>query len=167
MAERRRAARLFLSFLAAGILAAGVIEAVGAECKRKTAGFYLQYSNVGGETQKLTFSLKSMPAPLTGTPGDPERGLNVLTDRQKGDCLSCHKVSTLTSVADQGGIGPALDGVGSRYNDAQLRQLIVDPKAYFANTIMPSYYVPVGGAKASVLAADEVEDLIAYLKSLK
>jgi sulfur-oxidizing protein SoxX len=166
MAERRRAARLCVSFFAAGILAAGIIEAVGAECKRKTAGFYQQYSNVG-EPQKLTLSLKSMPAPLTVTPGDPERGLSVLTDRLKGDCLSCHKVSTLTSVADQGGIGPALDGVGSRYNDAQLRQLIVDPKAYFANTIMPSYYVPVGGAKASVLSADEVEDLIAYLKNLK
>ncbi len=166
MAAHRRAARIFASFLAAGIVATGVTGAFGAECKPKTAGYFLQYANEGAP-QKLSLTLKSIPNSLTGGLGDAERGRIVLTDRQKGDCISCHKVSSLSGVADHGGVGPALDGVGSRFNDAQLRQFIVDPKAYFPNTIMPSYYAAAGGAKASVLTASEVEDLIAYMKTLK
>ncbi len=47
-----------------------------------------------------------------------------------------------------------------------LRQVLVQPKAYFPDTIMPSYYKAEGG-EASILTAAEVEDLVAYLRTLK
>jgi sulfur-oxidizing protein SoxX len=139
--------------------------AEAATCKRKTAGFYLLDSNAGG-TRLLSAALQGLPGSLTGAPGDAERGRDVLVNRQKGDCLSCHKVSTLAGAAGQGAIGPVLDGVGAKYSDAQVRQVLIDPKALFPDTIMPSYYAEAGGS-ASVLTAAEVEDLIAFLRTLK
>jgi sulfur-oxidizing protein SoxX len=155
------------SLIAIGVLCATFSGHVAAaECKRKTAGFFLQFSNLEAQQQPLTLSLKSLPDTLSGQPGDPARGREILTSPQKGDCLSCHKVGALASIAGQGSVGPALDGVGGRFADGQLRQFVVDPKVYFPNTIMPSYYAP-SDPSASVLTAAEVEDLVAYMKTLK
>ncbi len=76
-------------------------------------------------------------------------------------------MSTLPGGAAQGAIGPALDGVATKYDVPQLRQLVADSKVYFPGTIMPSYYKPAGAAEPSVLTAGDVEDLVAYLKTLK
>jgi L-cysteine S-thiosulfotransferase len=152
--------------VSAAIVSTGPGEAYGAECKRKKAGFYLQDTDLGGP-RRLSISLQGLPPSLTGVPGDAERGRDVLANRQKGDCLSCHKLSALSSVGGQGGIGPALDGIASKYNDGQLRQVLMEPKAYFPDTIMPSYYRPPGSAEASVLTAAEIEDLVAYMTTLK
>jgi sulfur-oxidizing protein SoxX len=138
--------------------------AKAASCKRKTAGFYLLDTNTGAP-RPLSAALQGLPGSLTGMPGDAERGRDVLVNRQKGDCLSCHKVTTLAGAAGQGAIGPALDGVGAKYSDGQIRQVLIDPKASFPDTIMPSYYAT--GGSASVLTAVEVEDLIAFLRTLK
>jgi sulfur-oxidizing protein SoxX len=73
----------------------------------------------------------------------------------------------MAAVVDQGGIGPVLDGIGSRYSRPQLRQVVVEPKAYFPDTIMPSYYKTDGSTEAPILTAAEVEDLVAYLETLK
>ena len=159
-------ASLFLgASVAVTVLPFGANRALGGECKRKTAGFYLLDTNTR-EPRSLAFSLQSMPQSLTGAPGDPERGRQLLVSRQKGDCLSCHKLGAMAAVADQGGIGPALDGVGGRFSRPQLRQVVVEPKAYFPDTIMPSYY-RTGNGEAPILAAAEVEDLVAYLETLK
>ena len=128
--------------------------------------FYLQDMAIGGP-RRLSISLQGLPGSLTGTPGDAERGRDVLVSRQKGDCLSCHKVSSLAAFSAQGGIGPALDGIAGKFEEAQLRQMLIEPKAYFPDTIMPSYYRPAGSAEASVLSAAEIEDLVAYMTTLK
>jgi sulfur-oxidizing protein SoxX len=151
--------------LAAAITLPGSGRAYGAECKRKTTGFYLEDTNAAGP-HKLSVTLQNLPASLTGAPGDAGRGRDVLVSRQKGDCLSCHQVSALAQIAGQGGIGPALDGAGKKYNDGQLRQILLEPKAYFPDTIMPSYYRGAGTA-GSVLTAGEIEDLVTYLATLK
>ena len=104
---------------------------------------------------------------LAGTAGDVTRGAEILTNRQKGDCLSCHKLSALSSGGAQGSIGPARDGIANKYNMGQLRQLVIEPKAYWPDTIMPGYYRPPGSAEASVLTAAEIEDLVAYMTTLK
>ncbi len=153
------------SYLAAAIMPLGPGNAYAAECKRKTAGFYLEDTNAAGSS-KLSLALQKLPGSLTGAPGNAERGRDILVSRQKGDCLSCHQINALAPAAEQGGIGPALDVVGRKYNDAQLRQVLLDPKAYFPETIMPSYYRGAGGQE-SVLTAAEIEDLIAYLETLK
>ncbi len=114
------------------------------------AGFYLLETNAGGP-RHLSISIQGIPASLTGSLGDPERGRDLLVDRQKGDCLSCHKLGILSTIADQGGIGPVLDGIGSRFSDAQLRQVLVEPKAYFPESIMPSYFRTEMAGEAPIL----------------
>ncbi len=167
MAKLRTCVSLFIrASVAVTVLAFGSIQASSAECKRKTAGFYLQDANLGGP-RSLALSLQSMPQSLTGTLGDPERGRQLLANRQKGDCLSCHKLGTLAPVAEQGGIGPALDGIGNRLSKPQLRQVVAEPKAYFPDTIMPSYYKSSESGEAPLLTAAEVEDLVAFLETLK
>ncbi|MGO9174453.1 MAG: sulfur oxidation c-type cytochrome SoxX [Rhodomicrobium sp.] len=162
--------RMYISIAVTSCIGASLVLSAlsgvhAAECQRKTAGFYLEDTNAG-VPHNLSSVLQNLPGPLTGAPGNAERGREVLVSRQKGDCLSCHKVSVLSSIAGQGGIGPALDGVGSKYDDAQLRQVLVEPKTYYPETIMPSYYRE-GAAAASVLTAAEIEDLVAYLKTLR
>lgn len=133
------------------------------QCKQKTAGFYLQYSDV---MRQLSTSTPGIAASLTGALGDPVRGRTVMIDRSKGDCLSCHKLAT-ANEPDQGEVGPALDGVGGRFTEPQLRQMLIDPKVFFPDTIMPSYHAPGAPPQASLLSASEVEDLVAFMKSLK
>ena len=167
MAKLHICASLFIGVsVAVTVLPFDPNQALGGECKRKTAGFYLLDTNTGGP-RSLALSLQSMPQSLTGAPGDPERGRQLLVSRQKGDCLSCHKLGAMAAVADQGGIGPALDGVGGRFSRPQLRQVVVEPKAYFPDTIMPSYHKTGGNGEAPILTAAEVEDLVAYLETLK
>ena len=152
------------SCIAGAALAPGAGTAYGAECKRKTAGFYLQDMDAGGSRNLR--SLQSIPQSLTGAPGNAEHGREVFIDRQRGDCLSCHKLSALSSFAGHGEIGSSLDGIGSRYNEAQLRQVLVEPKVYFPDTMMPAYY-RAGAPAASVLSAGEIEDLVAFLRTLR
>ena len=157
---------LIAAFLAIAAFICGADRALSAECKRKTAGFYLIDAPPAGNLP-LAFPPQSIPVSLTGATGDAERGRQLLVNRQKGDCLTCHKLSTVGTVADQGGVGAALDGVAGRFSEAQLRQLLVEPKAYFPDTMMPSYYKAGSGGEAPILTAAEVEDLVAYLKTLK
>ncbi len=139
--------------------------AYGAECTRKTAGFYLEEMDAS-RPHKLSRSLQNLPGSLTGVPGNAEHGRDLLIGAQKGGCISCHRVGTLSPAIAQGSIGPALDGIGSKYDDGQLRQVLLQPRAYFPETIMPSYY-RAEGSEASVLTAAEIEDLVAYLGTLK
>ena len=167
MANLYTSVSLFIgAFMFAAEIPFGSHQALSAECKRKTAGFYLQDTNASGP-RSLALSLQSMPLSLTGALGDPERGRQLLVNRQKGDCLNCHKLGVMAAVADQGGIGPVLDGVGGRFSKPQLRQVVVEPKAYFPDTIMPSYYRAGASGEAPILTAAEVEDLVAYLETLK
>ncbi len=139
--------------------------AYGLECKRKAAGFYLE-ETAANRPHKLYRSLEKLPGSLTGVPGNSENGRDVFIGAQKGGCVSCHRLGTLPPAIGQGSIGPALDGTGSKYGEAELRQVLLQPKAYFPETIMPSYYRS-GEAGESVLTAGEIEDLVAYLETLK
>lgn len=166
MAKLHLCAAVSMGITALAVLSFFAGPAGGAECKRKRAGFFLLDTN-DEAPRKLILSLESMPASLTGAFGDPVRGRRLLADTQKSACLSCHKLGAIASVSEQGNIGPALDGVGGRLSKAQLRQVVVDPKAYYPDTIMPSYHKPGANADASILTAAEVEDLLSYLETLK
>ena len=54
----------------------------------------------------------SIERPLTGTPGDPSRGREVLLGRD-GNCLLCHAVPE-TGARFMGNLGPPLSGVATR-----------------------------------------------------
>jgi L-cysteine S-thiosulfotransferase len=156
---------LAVAALIAQAAPAGVASAYGAECKRKIVGFYLEEMDAS-RPRKLSNALQNLPGSLTGVPGNAEHGRDVLIGAQKGSCVSCHRVGTLSPAIAQGSIGPSLDGAGSKYNEGQFRQVLLQPKAYFPETIMPSYY-RAGNSEASVLTAAEIEDLVAYLGTLK
>jgi L-cysteine S-thiosulfotransferase len=115
----------------------------------------------------------AIPESLTGAPGDPARGKVIMTSRQTGLCLLCHS-APLPEEKFQGTIGPELGGTGSRYSEGDLRLRIVDSRHFNPDTIMPSYYrldglervAPAFRGK-SVLSAEQIEDVVAFLKTLR
>jgi sulfur-oxidizing protein SoxX len=73
-----------------------------------------------------------------------------------------------------GNIGPPLAGVGARLSEGQLRLRIVDSMRLNRDTIMPSYYrvdglnlVAEAWRGKPVLTAQQVEDTVAYLLTLR
>ncbi len=142
-----------------------VASAYGGECKRKIAGFYLEDTDAG-VPHRLSRAVQNLPGPLTDAAGNAERGRDVFISIQKGGCASCHQLRALSPAVAQGSIGPALDGAGAKFSEGQLRQVLIAPKSYFPETIMPAYYRS-GESEASVLTAAEIEDLVAYLTTLK
>ena len=115
----------------------------------------------------------AIPASLTGAPGDPVRGKTIAVSRQTGSCLLCHS-APLPDEKFQGTIGPDLKGAGSRNTEGQLRLRIVDSRIFNPDTIMPSYYRQDGLEKIApafrgktVLTAEQIEDVVAFLKTLR
>lgn len=112
---------------------------------------------------------------LTGAPGDAAAGRDLFTNRKLGNCLACHKNADLASEPFHGEVGPTLDGAGDRWEPAQLRAILVNPKKVFGDqTIMPAFYRDSGfnrNAKKfngkTILSAQQVEDIIAYVSTLK
>lgn len=115
----------------------------------------------------------SIAQSLTAKPGNPENGKKVAIDRKKGNCLACHQMP-IPEQSFHGSIGPPLMGVGARYSPEQLRLRIVDPKMFNPRTIMPSFYKVDGINRPlkkfkdkPILTAQEVEDVIAYLGTIR
>lgn len=117
---------------------------------------------------------------LSGAPGDPSAGA-ILMNKGSGNCIACHAVSDLSELPFHGEIGPPLDGVADRWSEAELRGIVANAKAMFEGTMMPSFYKTEGfirvgdaytgkaaeGEVAPLLTAQEVEDVVAYLMTLK
>ncbi len=116
----------------------------------------------------------SITKSLTGKPGNPDEGKKVFINRRQGNCLTCHVVTALKKEPFHGNIGPTLDGVAERMNEGQMRLQVVNSKVKNPDTIMPAFYKADGfvGVKKefegkTVLTAEQVEDVVAYLKTLK
>ncbi len=115
----------------------------------------------------------SIPASLTGKAGDPARGRAIVANRQVGLCLLCH-TAPIPEERFQGNLGPDLSGAGSRWNEGQLRLRIVDATRLNPATIMPPYYRTDGLTRVArafadkpLLSAEQIEDVVAYLTTLK
>jgi sulfur-oxidizing protein SoxX len=115
----------------------------------------------------------AIPASLTGAPGDPERGLKIVTNRQVGLCLLCHS-GPYPQERFQGTMAPDLTGAGARWNEGQLRLRMVDAAKINPETIMPPYYrvdgltrVAPGFRGKTILSAEQIEDAVAYLLTLR
>ena len=139
-----------------GLTLAGTI-AVGAQ-----AAELAQYSVVD----------ETIPASLTGKAGDAANGKKIVINRKKGNCLACH-VMPIPEQQFHGKTGPDLMGAGERFDEATLRMRLVDSKVIHANTMMPSFYktgqhrVLKKFEGTTILSAQEVEDVVAYLLTLK
>ncbi len=115
----------------------------------------------------------AIPESLTGAPGDPAEGRAIVGDRQRGLCLLCH-AGPFPDAHEQGTLAPDLRGAGARYSKGQLRLRIADMKRINPSSIMPSYYKVDGLERVGsswrgepVLSAEEIEDVVAYLATLK
>ncbi len=110
---------------------------------------------------------------LTGVPGDAARGRTIVGNRQVGLCLLCHN-GPLPEERFQGNLAPNLAGAGSRWSEGQLRLRLADSKRINPDTIMPAYYRTEGLTQVAknvqgqpLLAAQQIEDVVAYLMTLK
>jgi sulfur-oxidizing protein SoxX len=115
----------------------------------------------------------AIPAPLGGLKGDAARGQKIVLDREVGNCLICHAVPD-PSQRFQGDLGPPLEGVGDRLSEGQMRLRLVDQSLINEATVMPPYYRVEGLRNVApqfsgkpALTAQEVEDVVAYLGSLR
>jgi sulfur-oxidizing protein SoxX len=114
--------------------------------------------------------------PLTGQVGNSARGAALIQQRHKSLCVLCHS-GPFPDAHLQGTLAPDLTGVGERLSAGQLRLRIVDMKRLNPDSIMPTYYGVVANSKQSrvaagwrdkpVLTAEEIEDLVAYLQTLR
>jgi sulfur-oxidizing protein SoxX len=115
----------------------------------------------------------SIPKALTGSAGDPDRGRKIAVNRKQGNCLACH-ILPIPEESFHGETGPDLHGVASRYTAGELRLRIVNPKVVNPGTLMPAFYRNDGFHRVAknfqgktILDAQQVEDLVAYLMTLK
>jgi len=115
----------------------------------------------------------AIATPLTDQPGDAARGRAIVVNRQQGLCLLCH-TGPFAEERFQGNMAPDLSGAGARWSEGQLRLRLVDGRRVNPQTLMPSYrrtegLVRVGAAwqGKAVLSAQQVEDVVAFLRTLK
>ncbi len=122
----------------------------------------------------------SVEMSLTGVAGDPVAGKEVYGSRSMGNCVACHQV-TSSGAAFPGNVGPSLDGAGDRWDEAQLRGIVVDAKMTFPESMMPSFYKvsgyirpgnaytgkAAGDELGPLLSAQQIEDVVAYIATLK
>jgi len=109
---------------------------------------------------------------LTGVPGDPANGRKVAINRKLGNCLACHAMP-IPEQQFHGETGPSLYGVANRLTEGELRMQLVNAKVTNEDTMMPSFYRVTGYNRPdkkfigkTILSAQEVEDVVAYLLTL-
>jgi len=144
-------------------LAAMLANAVGLSVAQAQTNDALRPYVVAGE---------AIPASLTGKPGDPVRGRAVVITRQN-TCLLCHS-GPFPEERFQGDLSPNLKGTGARWREGELRLRVVDAGRLNPATIMPSYYKVDGLTRVGtawlgkpILTAEQIEDVVAYLTTLR
>ena len=147
-----------------GTLGIGAALAVGLASAAALAAGPVAYKVVDGE----------IPQPLTAEAGNADRGRAVMIDRKLGNCLACHQVSAIPEQPFHGEVGPPLDGAADRWSEGQLRLIVANSKALFEGTIMPAFHRTEGLHRVAkkfegktIISAQDVEDIVAYLKTLK
>ena len=114
----------------------------------------------------------AIPQSLTGTRGDPDRGRAVVVAREY-TCLLCHS-GPFPEQRFQGDLSPDLKGTGARWSEGELRLRMVDASRLNPATIMPAYYKIEGLNRVAptwrgkpILTAEQIEDVVAYLATLR
>ncbi|WP_432449993.1 sulfur oxidation c-type cytochrome SoxX [Aliiroseovarius marinus] len=129
----------------------------------------------------IAFEEGSVAQSLTGVAGNPAEGAKVVSAKSQGNCIACHEITDLADVPFHGEVGPMLDGAGDRWSEAELRGILVDAKMTFEGSVMPSFYKTEGftrlgkaytgkaheGEVEPLLSAQQIEDVVAYLMTLK
>ncbi len=137
----------------------GFLLGVGAQAEE-----LVKFQIVGGER---------IDKSLTGQPGDAASGRKVAIDRKLGNCLACH-VLPVPEQPFHGDVGPDLSEAGGALSEGEIRLRIVNSKVLNPDTIMPAFYRIDGFERVkkafqgkAMLSAQQVEDVVAYVMTLK
>lgn len=117
-----------------------------------------------------------IPEPFTAQAGNVEQGRAIVTSRQTGLCLLCHS-GPFPDAQTQGTLSTNLAGAGTRWTEAQLRLRVADARRLNPTSLMPSFHpeklpddstvhVARSWRGKPVLTAQQVEDVVAFLKTL-
>ncbi|MDG1737459.1 MAG: sulfur oxidation c-type cytochrome SoxX [Paracoccaceae bacterium] len=118
---------------------------------------------------------------LSGAAGDAVNGEKIMVTKSKGNCVACHAVSKLSYAPFHGEVGPQLDWAGDTWSQAELRGILANAKKTFEGSVMPAFYKVDGfvrpgkgytgkaadGPLDPLLSAQDIEDVIAFLMTLK
>ena len=112
--------------------------------------------------------------PLCGLAGDAQRGSEIASDSGRGNCLACHQLP-IPDIEAYGTIGPPLTGIAARLSVPMIRLRVVDTRHINPMSIMPGFYrdprlINRPGEDyrgRTFLTAQQVEDVIAYMATLK
>jgi L-cysteine S-thiosulfotransferase len=115
--------------------------------------------------------------PLSQVPSDAIRGRAIVTNRQLGLCLLCH-TGQFKEELTPGNVAPSFEGIGSRYSTAQLRLRVARIRHLYPQSVMPNMYeqamphseqrrVSKKFENQPILTAAQIEDVVAFLKTLK
>lgn len=134
----------------------------------------LAFTSLAGADELAPYTIvgDGIPESLTGSAGNATRGRALMLARTT-TCILCHS-GPFPETRFQGDLAPDLTGAGNRWSASQLRLRLVDASRFNAETIMPSYYrndglVRVGRnfAGKPILSAAEIEDIVAFLATLR
>tara|TARA_B100001057_G_scaffold176545_1_gene177354 strand:- start:994 stop:1458 length:465 start_codon:yes stop_codon:yes gene_type:complete len=121
----------------------------------------------------VVFQDGAVLASLTGVRGDAANGRKIFMNRKLGNCLACHANQEMSEQSFHGEVGPGLDGVAGRWNEVELRGILVNSKEMFEGTIMPAFYKSAGYDRnlkkfegKTIMSAQQVEDVLSYLLTL-
>src|SRR4051794_15628318 len=144
--------------------------------RRAVLGWLLAASCAAAAAQEIVpYAVEGdgIAQPLAGLRGDPQRGRAIVASRQSGLCLLCH-AAPIPEERFQGTLAPDLAHVAARYSEAQLRLRVVDSRRLNPTSFMPSFHAPsqaarIGPAWAgkAILSAQQVEDVVAWLATLR
>lgn len=142
-----------------------------------TAGVLFAGVAFAGEVkpEDVSFDDDAVAMSLSGAPGNAEEGAKVFADRKLGNCLACHENPLMKNQLFHGDVGPSLDRVANRRDPEELRAIVSNAKKVFGSeTVMPGFYTIEVGADVrkdlvgvTILSAQQVEDIVAYLSTLK
>lgn len=103
--------------------------------------------------------------------GDATRGRTLFIARDGGHCVLCHAAP---GIAPAGNVGPSLAGIASRLTESQIRLRIADITRVNPDAAMPAFHRVAGLKRVAaeyegkpVLDGQQVEDLVAYLSTLR
>ena len=121
----------------------------------------------------LVVFIGALPALSNELTGDSQAGRSLVASRQKGLCLLCHS-GPFPEEPFQGNIAPNLSDLVANLSATQLRARIMNPAITNPQSIMPSYYQPEHLTRVSkpyqgqsILSLKEIDDVVAYLMTLK
>jgi L-cysteine S-thiosulfotransferase len=136
------------------------------------AALLLPCAAAAQELRPYAITGDSIAESLTGAPGDTTRGRALVLERTS-TCILCHS-GPFPEEKFQGDLAPGLAGTGNRWSEGQLRLRLVSASRLNAATIMPSYYRVDGLERVApawrgkpILSAEQIEDIVAYLATLR